>query len=383
MSRGGMRHGDGGGGGVTRKMPKITTTLGLLSALIFCAVELSVVSARPYVLPARGGGGGGGGNGTGTGTAETKGARRERLIDMVTAGEASATLISEQPPITAAEEDAPDDTAVTVDPADVSAASAGAPDADLGAVAAAAGISDASVTDPGDPTQNPKKRTMVQKAADGILSQVVKPSFFAKKYFGGSITPLEGDAADGQDGAAPAPAADDADAVAVDGPAGAAVNADAVIDAATAATTADAMTGAAATLAVADAATAPNPVGMTDDEMATVLAQATAAEGAEGPGRIHFIKPTGGAGGARDGTVRPMSPPPALAPYSAENLRKHYVAEAVPEKRAKAGDLYGAQVHIIGGSDARYRGVRCPLYGDQVPIIGGSGAHDGGFRCPL
>jgi len=344
-----MRHGDGGGGGVTRKVPKNTTTLGLLSALFFCVVELSVVvSARPYVLPARGGVSGGGGNGTGAGAAETKGARRERLIDMVTAGEASATLVSEQPPITAAEEDAPDDTAVTVDPAGISAAPAGAPNADLGAAATAAGMSDAGAPGPGDPKQNPKKRTMVQKAADGIFSQVVKPSLFAKKYFGGSITPLEGDAADGQDGAAPAPAADDADAVAVDGPAGAAVNADAVIDAATAATAADAMTGAAATLAAADVADAA-PAGMTDDEMARVLAQATAAEAVEGPGRIHFIKPTDGAGGARDGTVRPMSPLPALAPYSAENLRKHYVAEAVPEKRAKArGVIKGVSRGIKG-----------------------------------
>jgi hypothetical protein len=298
-----------------RSSKKGALALLLLAAL--CLLQLSVtVHARPVVV-AQGGIHGG----------ESKGAKKERLIDMVTAGEASAVLVSNEPAVTAEEET--DDEGDAGGAASAAAAAAAAEaEADAAAAAPAAvdavdaDAVDASSTDGGGGDDaavetKAKKLSVASKFAD-TWSKYTKPvasktvSFFSGKYFKRGGAEDAGDFATTQE--EPAAAATDADATDAATEAAATAAADAAIAAATSGDASVAAQDAPADPAAASA--------MSDEELQAVLAQADAAE-ASG---INFVKPPAGAN-FRDATVRPSSPPPSLAPLSYENMRQHYIVE--------------------------------------------------------
>ena len=89
-------------------------------------------------------------------------------------------------------------------------------------------------------------------------------------------------------------------------------------------------------------------------------------------------------GNFRDATVRAASPPPSLAPLSAENLRRHYITEVVPVKPTKCepskitkaeGGRAAQCKHVTetascGGKLVHYlRFIYCNPLGTVLPVV--------------
>lgn len=296
-----------------------------VAVLLLLSAAVQPISARPvYGLQSRGMGG----------SKETRSARKARLIDIVTAGEASAALVTQEEEVVQAEEGA--DTAGDPTKGD----DGGEEGESVEAVEPA--TEDGSATT-GKDVEAPK-RASVGSRLTGYLSSVYRAgkssrytkqasktaSFFANKYLR-------------KDKDAPAEADIEAEPRAEDAP-------------------------------LPDDESAATPASMSDEELSAVLAQADEAE-ANG---INFIKPASGA--FRDATIRPSSPPPALAPLSYEHLRQHYITEVEPVKPEKCepsavkGGREAQCAHVTatascGGKLVHYlRFVYCNPLGTAFPV---------------
>jgi hypothetical protein len=226
---------------------------------------------------------------------ETKAAARERLVDMVKAGEASAALVRtelQENPITA-EEESKTDTPGGESAQDGAATTGaeqnydgGAPLGGIGGGPAVAAVGTAALggNDPSARTTQKPKPSMVSQFS-GYFSSGVSAVKLAKtsSFF--------------YKGAAP--------------------GVEQVTDGNIASTTESPAVYGAAAAAAADA-----------EHLRAVLAQVDAAETML-PYPVNFVKPS--SGDFRDATVRPEPPiAPALPPLSYQNMRQHYTTEVRP-----------------------------------------------------